>query len=312
MNYSLLRTHRTRRGGFTLVELLIVGTLISIFAGLAIFGVQQQFESNIRKATIGESRQIGTALDFANLDTSIFPQLCWLSEGQQGMQLLSVQTGVNLFGEVDVYGRASTDTRVQLNNQWDGPYFAISQTRAGIAQGRGGFIYMLFPQLPSAGNDNPNSPNTTNGYRWPADYYNNPYTVYMLDVDLTTGNPVLRFANQTAPADPTKKGNFVNAVVSYGRNRIPGGQDGERVTWTGADTESAAGPGAYSLRLYKGKIDFIGGKGRITHTALEINEYTVDRANVWSQEYFPNVGNTAALPSVGIADPGSDDVIFEF
>lgn len=303
--------------GFTLVELLIVGALISLFAGLAIFGVQQQFKSNVRKATIGETRQIATALDFANLDTSVFPKLCFLSEGSQGMDLYSAQlqggASVLAFAYLDINARTADPAGASaLRSQWDGPYFANSQTRAGIAQGRGGFVYMQFPDMPING---PNNPTNTQGFRWPSDPYNNPYVVYMLDLDLSTPTaPVLRFVNERAPNDNTAKGNFVNAVVSYGPNNYPGGREEERIAFPG-NGDAAVGTGSpFALRLYKGRPGFVSAKGRITHTYLTASEFLgtegENRANVWRDDFLGNVG--ATLPSVGITDPGSDDVIFEF
>src|SRR5690606_11943001 len=224
---GLLRTSRARRG-FTLVELVIVGALITLFSTLAIFGVQQQFSNNLRKATIGETRQIATALDFANLDTSIFPRLCWLSESTTGLDFIASQMNSPApYVGMDVAGRPLGDTAAisRIRRVWNGPYFAMSQARVGTAQGRGGFVYMIIPDLPSSG---PNSISNQGGLRWPADPYFNPYTVYMLDLNLTDTSTPLQFVTETTPNDPTKKGDFVNAVVSYGPNHYPGGEEWDR------------------------------------------------------------------------------------
>lgn len=306
-----------RRRGFTLVELVIVGALIALFSSLAIFGVQQQFRSNLRKATIGESRQIAQALDFANLDTSIFPRLCWLTESAEGMQLIGGQLGgVNaFFARADMYGRRPTGTVIEINSfgagirqEWNGPYFALSQSRAGIAQGRGGFVYMIFPDLPPVDGNQPGSP--TPGYRWPADPYNNPYVVYMLDLDLSSATPRLQFVTEDTLSF-TRKGNYANAVVSYGPNQFPGGDDEfARPPFAigGGPPFEQEGGDPWNRRLYRGRPG-VTDRGVITFTYLTPNELTGNagarRAGAWSREFDPSVGT-------GIVDVGSDDVVFEF
>lgn len=309
-------TRRARRG-FTLVELVIVGALIALFSSLAIFGVQQQFRSNLRKAAIGESRQIAQALDFANLDTSIFPKLCFLTESREGLDFLTSQLGLPT-GNVAVYATADINARnvpgfVQgdrIRQKWNGPYFALSQSRTGVAQGRGGWVYMILPDLPVTGPNSLTGPQE--GIRWPADPWNNPYVVYMLDVDNSTNPSVLRFVNER-PANetnPTPKGNFANAVVSYGPNHYPGGDEfapGDFGVVPGGDAAaSAAGAGEFGLRLYKGFPNFKpANRSVVTHTLLTSSEYTSARASIWSRD-FNNSGR------IGITDIGSDDVIFEF
>lgn len=334
---------RSARRGFTLVELVIVGALIALFSSLAIFGVQQQFRSNLKKATIGETRQIATALDFANLDTGIFPRLCWLMESEQGMRFIGSQivpsgNGVASFVTAEAGGRTPSTTLFDPANQsfgeriatkWDGPYFAASQSRSGVAQGRGGFVYMLIPELPSTG---PNNPTEGVGIRWPCDPYNNPYAVYMLDIDRSGSVPFLDFVSATSPSDATRKGNFVNAVVSYGPNHYPGGDEFARGDFGVVPSGNTAPMGAegsnqFKLRAFKGFVGFRGDRGFITHTALRANEYTRDRANAWSKDFaLANIGlfsnGVNGLPSDGqgngvnsvvcITDPGSDDVVFEF
>ncbi len=328
------------RRGFTLVELVIVGALIALFSTLAIFGVQQQFRSNIRKATIGETRQLAQSLDFANLDTSVFPKLCWLGQSEEQMRLLGdqVSAGNDLipFDDVDIYGRRpggganrlSFATRMSQN--WEGSYFAMSQSRAGAAQGRGGFVYMVLPELgvPTGVFNGPNSTSTPS-IRWPADPYNNPYVVYLLDIDrgpTGTDQAQLQFVTDDSPENATTKGNFVNAVVSYGPNHVPGGHeffraDFQRPAGSEADVLDEPGAGAFQFRLYSG---FPGSRinGIVTFQYLERDEFTPERANVWSRDFIIewqgtlfNVADIAedenGQPS-GIADTTSDDIVFEF
>lgn len=315
-----------RRRGFTLVELVIVGALIALFSSLAVFSVQQQFRSNLRKATIGETRQIATSLDFANLDTSIFPKLCFLAESREGIAFLAQQMGespTQLFGSLEMYNRGaaavqsgSINNASRIFNQWDGPYFALSQARAGVSQGRGGYTYMLLPDLNASG---PNSTTTPGGIRWPADPYNNPYVVYMLDLVLGTPS-FLQFVPDGQ--DLGRKGNYVNAVVSYGPNNYPGGVEFEepRILFQGSGDpfDQTGGSTPYALRLYTGRPGFTGEKGAITFRwrggDLNFDGLARERANMWSRDFFNVGGVTPYAPSsgLGIADPGSDDIVFEF
>ncbi len=317
------RLARSRKGerGFTLIEILIVGALIALFSGLAVISIQQVFTSNVRKAAIGETRQIATALEFANLDTSVFPRLAWLSESRERMSLIGAQLGVGdeIFTRLDTNGRIVGSAGAnRLANQWDGPYFAFSTQRAGVAQGRGGFVYMLFPDLPSQG---PNALGQSGGIRWPSDPWNNPYVVYMLDVNPNMSPPQLSFVTDSpiaGGAAPDRKGNFVNAVVSYGPNQYPGGTEAARLDFGGEATVDSLGSGPYQLRLYRGRPEFRPpAKGQITHRYLTIPELNIPRANVWSQEHFSYVpGGLQPTDEqnqpVGITDPGSDDIVFEF
>ncbi len=316
-----LASARRRERGFTLIEILIVGALIALFSGLAVISIQQVFTSNVRKAAIGETRQIATALEFANMDTSVFPRLAWLSESSERMSLIGTQLGIGdqIFTRLDTNGRiVGAAGANRLANQWDGPYFAFSQQRAGVAQGRGGFVYMIFPDLPSQG---PNSVGDSGGIRWPADPWNNPYVVYMLDVDPTTTPPRLTFVTDTPVTGgtaPDRKGNFVNAVVSYGPNQYPGGSEFNRLDFGGDASVDSTGTGPFQLRLYRGRPEFRPpAKGVITHRYLTLPELTAARANVWSSEHFTYVPaglqptDETGSP-IGITDPGSDDIVFEF
>jgi prepilin-type N-terminal cleavage/methylation domain-containing protein len=313
------RRWRSGRRGFTLVELVIVGALIAIFSSLAIFGVQQQFRSNLRKAAIGESRQIAQSLDFANLDTSIFPRLCWLIESREGMDLNGVQIGnvLSFYSRSDIYGRFPNtglgDVQTfgaGIREKWNGPYFALSQSRAGIAQGRGGFCYMIFPDLPSTGPNNPGDQLT--GFRWPSDPYNSPYVVYMLDLDFSNPSPALRFVTQDATSF-TRKGNYVNAVVSYGPNQYPGGVDEfDKPAFTGNGI-TASGGGVWDRRLYNGRPGFTD-RGAVTFTYLSSAELSSTRghscAEAWSRDFDP--AYASSVGGSGISDLGSDDIVFEF
>lgn len=307
---ALRRTTRRNRRGFTLVELVIVASLIALFSGLAIFGVQQQFENNRRKATIAETRQIATSLDLANLDVSIFPKLCWLEQSESGLRFIGQQLfggGGNefeIYNYMDIQSRSTFSQGFGISQNWRGAYFAISQARRGAAQGQGGYVQMILPELEGL-------PSGADGYRWPADPYGNPYVLYMLNLDLTNpGNAVLYFINEDTDAsgnqDPGAKGEYINAIVSYGMNRIPGGGDRIRVNMN--DSSNVSGRRLYTQANPNQNIA----------RYLDELEFNRARANVWNAEFNANLGGGALATDndgtgpVGITDIGSDDIIFEF
>lgn len=281
--------------------MFIVGALIALFSSLAVFGVQQQFNSNIRKAAIGETRNIASALDFANLDTSIFPRLCWLPESREGLDFIRQRDGLQVYFAGDIYGRpvAQQVFGETLRSKWQGPYFALSQSRRGVSQGRTGVVLMAFAQFG----------NNSLTYEWPSDPYGTPYAAYMLDIDLPSGQ--LRFVtdrdlDDASRNDPTVKGNYVNAIVSYGLNLTPGG-----------DERTERG-GFENLQLYTG----ISGRGPFVWRGIDEFRGATSRprANAWSREFASQVGGTYPTGTIagggtgiiGISDPESDDIVFEF
>lgn len=309
MSQTLRRTlgrprvgHGARRA-FTLIELLIVGALIALFAGLAIFGAQQAYLNNQRKAVIGESRQVATALDFAYGDVGFFPLLCFMDDSLEGLTIDSQQAFGNpdsLFNFMQIMMVPTTQKVTGIRANWKGPYFSPAQSRTQVSQGRGGSKQMLL-----------NIGGTFRGpFAWPADVYGTPYVVYNLNIDVNGGTPgELYFANQdaggTLEVDPNKRGNFVNAVVSYGRNRIPGG----------GETPPSLG-NVENFRLFEPDptIPNIDGPNPLRY--LQQNQFTDARAEVWSTTYAPS-GVTFATDNnginpVGITDEGSDDIVFTF
>ncbi|MEQ8821732.1 MAG: type II secretion system protein [Sumerlaeia bacterium] len=300
-------TRRTRQRAFTLVELVIVGALIALFSGLAIFGVQQQFRSNTRKAMIGETRQLAQALDFAFQDVGFFPVPCFLDDSRTTFELSSQQVFAGdpnrLYLNMGVYDILPLNQIANVRENWRGAYFSASQSRSAVAQGRGGSKKMVLPLV---------SPDFA--FDWPADTYNNPYMIYMLDIDpaSTATNPTLRFTENSTQ----NTGNYVNAVVSYGLNQVPGGGDLFQAT---GNFDDIADGGPYGLRLYTGNpnntelpLTYLS-PATLTQSAADA------RANAWTTEFAQNAGiiNRLALNNdlndqVAITDSGSDDVVFSF
>jgi hypothetical protein len=180
----------------------------------------------------------------------------------------------------------------------------MSQTRAGLSQGRGGIVNVILGESDSA------SVNAV-PMRWPADPYGNPWVIYMLDLDVPTQQ--LSFVVDRAPNDGTVKGNFVNAVVSYGENLVPGGNDPALPPNGPANVNDVNAEGSFpwSLRLFTGSfkagatVKLLNGPDFLSGAPL-----ARERAAIWSQEFYGGTGISNTY--IGIADEESDDVVFEF
>jgi hypothetical protein len=274
--------------------MFIVGALIALFAGIAVINIQQQFLSNKRKAMIGEARQLGTALGFAQLDLGIYPRFCFLPFSDRQMQFEAqerIGDPTYFYQILDYTGIGTTPLAATLRNEWRGPYFAASQSRGAVGQANAGFVDMIVPEV---GAESP--------FQWPADAYGNPWVLYLVSIDLQSGEPYFINGNPPSFTDPipspTDDPDYLTAVVSYGPNKVPGG---------GPTLDPGFAQATLDLRLYTGDY-----KGR-TYTSLTFSEYTATRARAISNRF-----GTAGLASndddipTGILDPGSDDIIYEF
>lgn len=321
-----------RRRGFTLVEMLIVGALIALFSGIAIIGIQAQYRANQRKAVIGETRQVASALDFAYNDVGLFPKISLLTYSREHLNLESdIKYGDQLsaFRLSDYFGitipPADVSRAESIADRWRGGYFAASQARTRVSQGRGGSRKMI-----SDANDNV-------GYDWPLDVWNNPYMLYCLSIN--PDDQTLYFAHESLQADgtfavnnrPGAEGNFVNAVVSYGPNQVPGGGEifipsGNVGTAVGGDS------GHFALRAYSGDPNSAQNPLGLKRgaTLLQASQGRAI-ANAWTRLFAQRAGGTIfddlaetgtsdpvdvgdgiLSTKLGITDVGSDDVTFTF
>jgi prepilin-type N-terminal cleavage/methylation domain-containing protein len=302
--FMVTRRFSSRRGqavrGFTLIELLIVGALIALFAGLAIFGAQQAYLDNQRKAMIGEARQVATALDMAYADVNFFPALCYLDKGLTNLFATAQQSGGSNAGNngedvlqfMHIYLLPTVGREQAVRRDWSrGGYFSASQSRSGVAQGRGGSRRM---QLAVGGT-------VLGTYDWPLDAYGNPWMVYDLNINRTSGDVTFNLN------DAFETGNYVSAVVSYGRNRVPGGG------FLNDDPTAATG-----LRLFLGNLN--DSSADLQYDALRFATLP-GLASAWSAD-LPNAPGTGGNngfaadidtgDAIGITDPGSDDIVYTF
>jgi len=287
-----------RRRGFTLLEILIIALVISILSGIAVFNIQTFVDNNKRKATIGEVRQLSQAISFARDDIGYLPKLCFLTESRFSPRLASTDGVGNITGfhpDFQIYGAnfATINPTVPL---WKGPYMGVATARGGAAQGVGGIAFVetndpsggALPRPPEGG-----------VLVWPADSFGNPYVVYAMKWEFDSGLGRYRreLISQNS-VDYAEAPNATLAVVSYGRNRFPGGGD-------------SAAPGDITsrnaLRLYTESTatpppPTPAPKFRM----LNHPELTQAMADVWDDD----MGLGANVP--GIIQAGSDDVIFEF
>ncbi len=283
---GFIRTNRA----FTLIEMFIVGALIALFAGIAIFNIQGQYLANIRKITIAEVNQIHTALSFIKMDAGVFPKLNFLNKALFHPEVSVPVAGVdvrqlNLRNDFDYMGYTiGLGLESTILSEWRGPYYSVSHTRRGVARAIGGVVTMLLP-------------NTGIVTDWPADPYGEPYVLYLIRIDPTGALDWVRSA--------TDEPNYFAAVVSYGRNRVPGYR---------ADTPIP--PADFNRlkneRLYiegGGTAPDIYGNPRVAQfTALTADKYDLPRL-----EALTKIGRTGiGADEVGIIDPGSDDIIYEF
>ncbi len=224
MVYTMHVMSRMPRRGFSLIEVLVVAAILSILAGIGIVNVQQLMENNRRKATAAEARQLATAMSFANDDVGFFPKLNYLNENtyevvpNTGDGMIDPALNGLVYPDVDYIGKIdspqvhkSVTQRVAL--KWGGPYWAMAVTSTAGGRRASGFVMM---QMPGRRNEE---------RRWPSDPFGRPYVCYLLEhIDLNeypneAGSTLngLRFLK-----DPMGTPNYIAAVVSYGKDHLPG------------------------------------------------------------------------------------------
>lgn len=340
----MMQTHHTRQG-FTLIEILIVGALLSLLAGIAIFNISEMYQNNMKKAAVGEVKNLATACAMAQQDIGFVPKFNYLTTPAQ--YITTSAAAPHIRADFDYMGF------INPNNDWDinttsitsrfttRGYYAFSSTRGGLNRGKGGIVKV---RLPSLATGTPAGQDDLEGslVDWPADPWGNPYVLYQLKVNKpAAGQP----ANPDEPKwkfieSLKEDADYMMAVVSYGPNGIPG------AVWEKRSSGDLFGRGAgislnwaktaemSNARLYVDGDPLVpNGPARYTmlrplefklgnSAAATLRNWIVkgpdanDGAGVtrWNN-MFPTDGlpqSGGGLEVRGITDPGSDDIVYVF
>lgn len=304
---------KRKRRGFTLLEILIVASIIAFLAGLAIINVKEFYDQTRIKSTYDECKTIGTALAFARDDVGFFPSIHTLAFNKKQMNEAGTIGGnFSPRPHSDAYGYLfENDPRtINLERTWKAGYLPAAASRQNIsAASRGiGWGYVPYVALTSYQADY-----TPEFAKMPLDIWNRPYMIYLVTQDrslISTENPYgVRLIN-----DPSEEGDFFTAVVSYGPNGIPGG------------TQTTVDDAAYQARedeLREGRL-FDEFNPRPAQTVQLMPNATLEVDLFFDFRQLLNVDSTQLANSLnditgtgdphnaGIRDRGSDDIYWEF
>lgn len=277
-----------RAPGFTLIEILVVALLIAILSAIGLISVRSFMTRNQLRIVIGETNQIATGLSLARDDLGFYPKINFLlyGENQIGLGLGEIDALSNpIHPDFAVYGNDVANLTSRIVQGWAGPYIGMSPGRRGT--GGPTVVTMRMPGVA----DNPATPQNDADQQYPGDVWFQPYCVYIMNIDENglvsfNTNDRRRQDGVTEPEFWQEHGNFFNAVVSYGPNQVPGGQNPP------ANANLPDRAAQESARLYE-VIDI---RNRL-YEALEPAEYnTANRIN----GYF------------AIVDEDSDDLVRQF
>ncbi len=294
------------RAGFTLLEIIIVTSLIALFSAIAIISIQGFFDQTRKKLMYPEAEQLGKSLQLAHDNLAIYPRLHLLSQDLSTVVIRNPSNELVMRPHFDTYGTLGATRRAgQVNNQWKGPY--SSKTRTRLSQGHRSFVIMrlldqqtlsfrsLFQQ--QTGQD-------ISLVDWPADTWGNPWVVYQ--VVRTFENGLARYRLAQPGEDPS----FLNAVVSYGANRVPGGTIETQLKHPAyyATLTNASLVGRYEVGDDPDGAEYVLRSYGITG-ALSLSNLTSE--DLEQSFYFPGTVNDAE-GAVGMLQDGTDDVVWEF
>lgn len=227
----MLRRNLQRRG-FTLIEIIVVSALIALLSGIALFSINEMYIRNIRKVSVAEAFQLATALSIAENDLDFYPKLNFLTQPRDLVLLDGPvqppwdETGFSFttapdrcMPAIDYWGflRGDNAYLLRILDKWDGPYMGVSQARQESNRGaQSGVVKMRIPNLAGV---------LINGadisiVNWPADPFGNPYLLYQLKTHIEGSSNIPYFLEK-----PDEAATYKNMIVSYGRNRFPGGND---------------------------------------------------------------------------------------
>ena len=168
--------------GFTLIEILIVVSIIALMSSLGLINFKNLIDRSKDSAVLAEMRQYGNMLSIAKGDTGVVWRL-------QDLQSATMPT-------IDVYGRpinVPAGSSFEVNTSlWKGPYVTLQNSRA------------------------PDNSRKVDSEGYPIDVYGNRYMIALLKVQ--SGTTTLMDPVNYGPSDRPD----LAMVVSYGRDRQPG------------------------------------------------------------------------------------------
>jgi hypothetical protein len=256
---------------------------------------------------LSEAATIGTALSFARDDIGFLPRIYLLGMPKE---LISIETTAGLIyvrPHMDTYGyRGYSTGAAQVYDTWAGPYGAKSQTQ--LSQGSRTVIRVRLIDTQTIGLRSLFEQQLNEDISlvyWPADTWGNPWMVYEVLVERINGELNYRLARSGEEA------NYLHAVVSYGPNGVPGGN--ER---TSIDSPNYFRFLRDDASLYI-KGDLLGNeadytlKARFTNTSQ--GQLPLDFSEALERSLHYVDGDPVIDDGlVGILDEGSDDVIYPF
>lgn len=331
--------------GFTLIEILIVGALLALFAGIAIFNVSEMYNNNVRKAAVGETKNLATACAMAQQDLGFIPKFNYLTTPKN--MITTSGPDVHIRGDFDYIGFLNPTNPIWgaavlpiTNNFSARGYYAFSQSRGGLNRGKGGIVKV---RLPSGAQNGAQDDLSDSLVDWPADPWGNPYVLYLLKTTeseddgtpVDPSEPKARFIEEFKEAP-----DYLVAVVSYGPNGVPGAVwekkfSGDPYGRGVGQPIRTATPEMRDARIYVDQDSIVPG-GPAQFTMLRPVEFiynAADQATVrrntivkgpdptdaagistWNS-VFPTTGlpqSGGGLEVRGVLDQGSDDIVYVF
>jgi len=288
------------RHAFTLIELLIVGALIVLFSGLAIINWQSYYDDAKRKAMFSEAKQLATTLSFVRDDLGYYPRICFLDR-PLSLITFNVAGQTALRPGFDTYGQfpAFTGAVTGVLNSWRGPYDSLSENRIGT----GMFVRMRLTDQSLQSFQPTINTEDMRVVLWPSDKDGNPWMHYCVVADSTVANPANNPLGLRLIVSPDENPSYLNAVVTYGKNGVPGG---------GPDTQ-ANDPNYFNNVLSKAMLyvkgDVAGGTAQFSLKSFTSSfSQTLIDPNTFNQFLAQSIKSLSTnVLDAGMRDTGSDD-----
>lgn len=283
--------------------------MIALLSGIGIFAINEMYNSNVRKVTIAECHQIASALSFAEQDLQFYPRFNHLNRSKN---LITFGSTTEVTPRLDYFGFLTSNPTIltRIQDGWTGPYFGASATRDRSSRGSSsGIISVRLPDISTAFQGQ--QPESLSLVDWPADPYGNPYMLLVLKSVVQPGGVIIpSFVERES-----EEGDFRNAVISYGKNGIPGGN--ENLTDQAFFDRLSAG------RLYlEGDQVVAGGPAKYTMRTAGATDprFRLENGSPFHGDFLQALSVQATTPGqydietgqVGMIDRGSDDIIFDF